>query len=182
MGTHPIFESDFDCLTEVKMSLPRCYFDMSIGGQPAGRIVMELRSDVVRKTSVPFALAKRDLGLPTHHSTVLFPNSCAREEISLITTVPVLYQWPTLDLAQMVLSFSFAQSRLNGLMESMLFSEVWSKAWKLSRKLKALDPRVVKRLGQSKLRNVDNCKINQPNNDISSKFRSLFPDPSKLPN
>lgn len=36
------------------MALPRCYFDISIGGSNAGRIVMELRSDVVPKTAENF--------------------------------------------------------------------------------------------------------------------------------
>lgn len=36
------------------MSLPRCYFDITIGGQAAGRIIMELRSDVVPRTAENF--------------------------------------------------------------------------------------------------------------------------------
>nr|UMA83335.1 venom-related protein peptidyl-prolyl isomerase [Conus judaeus] len=36
------------------MSNPKCFFDMTIGGSPAGRIVMELRADVVPKTAENF--------------------------------------------------------------------------------------------------------------------------------
>merc|ERR1712066_1137524 len=57
MGTHPIFESDFDCLTDPYISAmanPKCYFDMQIGGKPAGRIVMELRADIVPRTAENF--------------------------------------------------------------------------------------------------------------------------------
>jgi len=36
------------------MSKPRVFFDITIGGQSAGRIVMELRADVVPKTAENF--------------------------------------------------------------------------------------------------------------------------------
>jgi peptidyl-prolyl isomerase F (cyclophilin D) len=36
------------------MSNPRVYFDVAIGGKPAGRIVMELRADVTPKTAENF--------------------------------------------------------------------------------------------------------------------------------
>ncbi len=39
---------------EKKKSLPRCFLDISIGGKKAGRIVIELRSDVVPKTAENF--------------------------------------------------------------------------------------------------------------------------------
>ena len=35
-------------------SNPVCYFDITIGGKPAGRVVMTLRADVVPKTAENF--------------------------------------------------------------------------------------------------------------------------------
>ena len=36
------------------MANPQVFFDMTIGGKPAGRIVMELRADIVPKTAENF--------------------------------------------------------------------------------------------------------------------------------
>ena len=45
------------------MSNPRVYFDINIGGQSAGRVVMELRSDVAPKTAENFrALCTNEKG------------------------------------------------------------------------------------------------------------------------
>merc|ERR1712194_673434 len=41
-------------VASVEMSNPQVYFDMTVGGEAAGRIIMELRSDVTPKTAENF--------------------------------------------------------------------------------------------------------------------------------
>ena len=59
------------------MGTPIVYFDMTIGGAPAGRIEMTLRADVVPKTAENFrALCTGEKGalairLPTVHATIV---------------------------------------------------------------------------------------------------------------
>merc|ERR1711902_186588 len=54
MGKKNPTESPESLIEKTKMGLPRVFFDVSAGGNKIGRIVMELRSDVVPETSENF--------------------------------------------------------------------------------------------------------------------------------
>ena len=43
-----------DTEIQINVKMVKCFFDITIGGAPAGKIVMELRDDVVPKTAENF--------------------------------------------------------------------------------------------------------------------------------
>merc|ERR1711979_86570 len=58
------------------MGNPKVFFDMTIGGAPAGRIVMELRADVVPKTAENFrALCTGEKGIGKEGKALHFKGS-----------------------------------------------------------------------------------------------------------
>lgn len=60
----------------IKMSNPKVFFDMTIGGERAGRIVMELRADVVPKTAENFrALCTGEAGFGFKDSSCTYSHS-----------------------------------------------------------------------------------------------------------
>ena len=48
---------------QTKMANPKVFFDMTVGGQPAGRIVMKLCADVVPQTAENFRLCAGEKGI-----------------------------------------------------------------------------------------------------------------------
>merc|ERR1712146_584614 len=93
--------------TLTKMSNPRVFFDMTVGGKPAGRVVFELFADVVPKTAENFrALCTGEKGLAARASrsttrarpsTVSSRSSCARA-----VTSPAPRHWRRVDLRREV--------------------------------------------------------------------------------
>merc|ERR1712176_1185665 len=187
MGTHPIFESDFDCLTE-------CHFLVAtlISPSEARPLVASSWSfdptlfPELPKTSVPYAPEKKASDTRDPASTVLSPDSCAREVTSRTTTVleanrstetnsrtrtsssailaPVSSRWPTPVLTLTVPSFSCAPTRLRGLTENTSSSDRSSMEWTLSRPSSALEPSLVLPNKKSRLPLLVSSNLLSPRN------------------
>ena len=86
------------------MANPKVFFDKTIGGAAAGKIVMELRADVVPKTAENFrALCTGEKGTGKSGKPLHF-NGSAFHRVITDTLVPASYQWRMLVRTPTVLS------------------------------------------------------------------------------
>merc|ERR1712142_508097 len=95
MGTHPIFESDFDCLTDFRERWPFLVVfsisplvDKQLDALSWNFDLMLFQRQL--KTSELFVLEKKVLDTRDHHSIESSHNSCVRVVISQTTMVLVV--------------------------------------------------------------------------------------------
>merc|ERR1712156_1023533 len=75
----------------IKMACPRVFFDITAGGSPVGRIVMELRTDVVPKTAENFRSLCQGGDFTNHNGTggkSIYGNKFEDENFQLRHTGP----------------------------------------------------------------------------------------------
>ena len=83
-----------DAAADATANRPLTYFDITIGGQPVGRIVFKLYNDLVPKTAENFRKSRSYLGNEREIVYSYFwPSFEQLEFVALVTLIRVLVYW-----------------------------------------------------------------------------------------
>ncbi|KAK2167668.1 hypothetical protein LSH36_25g01021 [Paralvinella palmiformis] len=99
-----IIDTRHDANSKRQKTNSQVFFDIKIGNKDAGRIIIQLRNDVVPLTAENFRC------LCTHEKGFGFKGSIFHRIIPQFAP----FQWLTVDQTQMVLNFLYAQKKLTG--------------------------------------------------------------------